>query len=119
MDNRVEFIERTFDFYFEDGFKLDTSSPEEYEHYLNLWFLNAQAFAWLTIGHDLPEDDKVRLMTLIEAARFQVLLIPDYPAIEPDFDFSAYEFPEEFVSAWRGKLVKYVLSQHASPPASA
>src|SRR5689334_8041369 len=100
VDPRIQFIEQVFDFRFHGGFLQHFESVGGTQEDVEFWYLNAQAFAKLTLGVELTNEDKHRLMTLIESARFSAVVMADFPQLEPEFDFSPYGFPKAFVDRW-------------------
>ncbi|MAZ66777.1 MAG: hypothetical protein CMF25_06670 [Kangiellaceae bacterium] len=108
MNEKVEFVERVFDFVFEGGFQERFESLGFPEDDLQIWFLNARTFSKLIINQELTEDDKFNLLTLIEAARFEVECSASDHDAEPAFDFSGYQLSETFVASWRDKVINLI-----------
>jgi len=81
---------------------------------LHIWFKNAQVYEELSCERAPRESERIALLTMIEAIRFDAMVPP--PPGEPyEFDVSAYGFAED-VLAYRSRVIEVVLRQEAASP---
>lgn len=81
---------------------------------LDIWFKNAQVYEEVSRDRAPRANDRMALLTMIEAIRFEAM-IPPLPGEPYEFDVSAYCFSED-VLAFRRRVIDVVLEQEASSP---
>jgi len=111
MDPRISYVENVLGFMFEHGlapqFEVNGSPMGD----LEVWHRNAVVYQQVTRERPVAESQRVRLVTLIEAVRFEAMWPP--PFDEPaEFDVSVYEFSED-VLAYKLRIIEEVLLQEA------
>jgi hypothetical protein len=111
MDPRINYVQEVLGFMFKDGFERKFEEVGSPSNDLEFWYRNALVFRKVTAMHPVPEMQKVNLVTLIEAIRFEAMLPP--PFGEPiDLELSEYEFSED-VMACKKAVIDEVLRQEA------
>jgi hypothetical protein len=114
MDERIVYVERVLGFLYQQGFASKFEEIGSPSDDLEVWYKNAQVYQSVTQAR-LPRDsERVRLVTLIEAIRFEAMC-PPVPGEPREFDVSAYEFSEDIL-AYKADVVEAVLRQEASCP---
>jgi hypothetical protein len=111
MDPRVRYVDETLGFRFEQGFAQkykEVGSPVED---LEIWYRNALVYSKVTQGRPPPDSQRVRLVVLIEAIRFEAKY-PPLPGEPYEFDVSSYEFSEDVLS-YKSAIIDEVLRQEA------
>jgi hypothetical protein len=111
MDDRIRFVDDVLGFMFEQGFTRKFEEVGSPPNDLEMWFRNAQVFKMVTTERPIPDEQRVRLVTLIEAIRFDCMCgaLPDEPL---EFDLSAYEFSED-VLLYKHRVVEEVQRQES------
>lgn len=109
-EHRIEYVERVFGFWFRGNFRERVATMQDPDEDLELWYRNAQVFARVTLGHPTTDEDKARLMVMVESARFSAMAAAQREE-RPQFDFSAYGFPPAFVAAWSAPVIREVRAQ--------
>jgi hypothetical protein len=114
MDPRVDFVEQTLGFRFENGFRAKYLELGEPLEDLEFWFRNAQVFRELHRTQSIPTSQQHDLLTLIESIRLDAQTL--YPPVEGledlVFNVSSYEFSEEVLSR-KAQVISLVLSQES------
>jgi len=113
-EHRIEYVERVFGFWFRGNFRERVASMQCPDDDLELWYRNAQVFARVTLGHPTTDEDKARLLVMVESARFSAMVAAQRDE-RPEFDFSAYGFPSSFVRAWSALVIREVCAQWRAP----
>ena len=115
MDSRIDFVEATIDFRFQDGFRskyLELGKPVDD---LELWYRNAQVFVEMLRVHAFPQEVRIDLLTLIETIRIHAQTL--YPPVEGVedllFDTSSYKLPKE-VESCKAQVISLVLAQEGA-----
>ena len=100
MDSRIDFVEATIDFRFQDGFRSKFLELGEPVDVLELWYRNAQVFVEMLRVYALPQEVRSDLLTLIETIRIHAqTLYPPVKGIEDLlFETSSYQFPKDIES---------------------
>jgi hypothetical protein len=110
-DPRVSYVEETFGFMFESGFARKFEELGSPVNDLEFWYRSATVYRKVTSERPILENQRARLVTLIEAVRFDAMRPP--PFGEPIvFDLSAYEFSEDLL-AYKDRVVAEVLLQES------
>ena len=113
-EHRIEYVERVFGFWFRGNFRERVAAMPYPEDDLELWYRNAQVFARVTLGHPTSDEDKARLLVMVESARFAALNAAQREE-RAEFDFSGYGFPSSFVAAWSAPVIREVRAQWRAP----
>ncbi len=116
MSAKIGYIERALAFRFErqGGFARHFEGVGSPPDDLDIWFKNAQVYEELSCERAPRESERIALLTMIEAIRFDAMVPP--PPGEPyEFDVSAYGFAED-VLAYRSRVIEVVLRQEAASP---
>jgi hypothetical protein len=94
MDHRIAFVEEVLGFMFEEGFARKFEQLGSPSNDLEFWYRNAEVFQAITGENSVSHEQRMRLVTLIEAIRFNAMCgaLPGKPI---EFDVSAYEFSED------------------------
>ncbi len=110
-DPRISYVEETLGFMFEHGFARKFEELGSPINDLEFWYRNATVYRKVTSERPILEHQRARLVTLIEAVRFDAMCPP--PFGEPiEFDLSAYEFSEDLL-AYKDRVVAEVLLQES------
>jgi hypothetical protein len=111
VDPRIRYVEDTIGFRFEQGFARryeEVGSPVED---LEIWYRNALVYAKVTKNRPPRDSQRLRLVILIEAIRFEATH-PPFPDEPGEFDISSYEFSEDVLS-YKSAVIEEVLRQEA------
>jgi hypothetical protein len=116
MNHRIGFVEEVLGFLFEEGFVRKFEQLGSPPNDLEFWYRNAKVFQAITCENSIADEQRVRLVTLIEAIRFDAMCgaLPGEPI---EFDVSAYEFSEDLL-AHKRKIIELVLRQEDESPSS-
>jgi hypothetical protein len=116
MDSRIRFVEETLGFMFEEGFARKFEQLGSPQGDLEFWYRNAKVYRTLVAERPIPNEQRVRLVTLIEAIRFEAMCgaLPGEPI---DFDVSAYEFSEDILT-YKQQIIEAVLRQEEESPST-
>ena len=116
MDHRIGFVEEVLGFMFEEGFARKFEQLGSPPNDLEFWYRNAKVFQTITAENSISIEQRVRLVTLIEAIRFDAMCgaLPGEPI---EFDLSAYEFSEDLL-VHKQKIIEVVLGQEEESPSS-
>jgi hypothetical protein len=111
MVSRISFVDEVLGFMFEQGFARKFEEVGSPENDLELWYRNAVTYSKVTSERPVPDLQRVSLVTLIEAIRFEAMCPP--PFGEPlEFELSAYEFSEDIL-VYKSRVIEEVLRQEA------
>jgi hypothetical protein len=115
MDSRIDFVEATIDFRFQDGFRSKFLELGEPVDVLELWYRNAQVFVEMLRVYALPQEVRSDLLTLIETIRIHAqTLYPPVKGIEDLlFETSSYQFPKDIESC-KAQVISLVLAQEGA-----
>jgi hypothetical protein len=116
MDHRISFVEEVLGFMFEEGFARKFEQLGSPQNDLEFWYRNAKVFKGVTAEVSVSAEQHVRLVTLIEAIRFEAMCgaLPGDPI---EFDVSAYEFSEDLL-VHKQQIIEEVLRQEEESPSS-
>ena len=105
----IKFIDEILGFVFELGFARKFEEVGSPPNDLEMWFRNALVFKLVTTERPISDEQRIRLLTLIEAVRFDSMCgaLPGEPL---EFDLSAYEFSED-VMLYKKRVIEEVLRQ--------
>ncbi len=116
MNHRIGFVEEVLGFLFEEGFARKFEQLGSPPNDLEFWYRNAKVFQAITGESSIANDQRVRLVTLIEAIRFDATCgaLPGEPI---EFDVSAYDLSADLL-AHKQKIIDLVLRQEEESPSS-
>jgi hypothetical protein len=114
-EHRIDYVERVFGFWFQGRFRTRVGSMECPHEDLEAWYRNAQVFARVTLGQATSDEDKARLLVMVESARFAAMAAAERGE-QAEFDFSGYGFPPAFVAAWSPAIVREMRAQWRALP---
>lgn len=116
MDHRISFVEETLGFMFEEGFAQKFEQLGSPPNDLEFWYRNAKVFQNIMSKRPVATEQRVKLVTLIEAIRFDVMCgaLPGEPI---EFDVAAYEFSEDIL-VHKQQIIEQVLRQEEGSPSS-
>jgi hypothetical protein len=120
MDPRVRFVDEILGFIFDHGFARKFEEVGSPANDLEFWYRNAMVFKTVTDERPIPDQQRTRLVTLIEAVRLDAMSGPisaGEPMDAADFDLSAYEFSEDLL-LYKQRVVDEVLRQEALSPST-
>ena len=111
MDKRISYVDEVLGFMFEHGFARQFEEVGSPSNDLEAWYRNAIVYRKVSSERPIPMPQRARLVTLIEAVRFDAMCPPLFG--EPiEFDLSAYEFSEDLL-AYKDRVVEEVLRQES------
>ena len=111
--DKVEYVEKVFAFIFNGGFKKKLAEFGNPSEDLDIWFKNAKVFESVTKLRKPSANEQNRLVTLIEAVRFEAMHPP--PPDEPfEVNLSAYDFSEDLIVKYKQAVIDEVLRQENS-----
>lgn len=114
MKQKIDYVERVFEFFFKGGFEEKYEELGCPEDDLESWYRNAQVYERLTKLKPVSVTAQDSLRVLIEAIRFEAKYPPP-PGVPYEFDTSAYEFSEDLICNYKSKVINEVLKQENIP----
>lgn len=107
MKDRINFVDEILGFMFEQGFARKFEEVGSPPNDLEVWFRNAQVFRIVTTERAISDEQRIRLLTLIEAIRLDAMCgaLPGEPL---EFNLTAYEFSEDLL-LYKERVIEEVL----------
>ncbi|MDH0865088.1 hypothetical protein [Mitsuaria sp. GD03876] len=111
MKDRINFVDEILGFMFEQGFARKFEEVGSPPNDLDVWFRNAQVFRTVTTERMISNEQRIRLLVLIEAIRLDAMYgaLPGEPQ---EFDLTAYEFSEDLL-LYKERVIEEVLRQES------
>lgn len=109
MGCRIRYVEENLGFMFEEGFAKKFEQLGSPQGDLEFWYRNAKVYSTITALRPIATEQRIRLVTFIEAIRFDAMFgaLPDEPI---EFDVSVYEFSEDLL-VFKQLIIDEVLNQ--------
>lgn len=116
MDPRIPYVDEILGFMFQEGFARQFEQLGSPQGDLEVWFRNAKVYEAVTGDRPIPAAQRVRLVTLVEAIRFEAMC-GALPGESMAFDVSVYEFSEDIL-AYKQQIIDEVVQQEQASPST-
>ncbi|WP_058086127.1 hypothetical protein [Aquabacterium parvum] len=111
MDKRITYVDEVLGFMFPETFATKFAQLGSPQGDLEFWYRNALVYTSLVNSRPVAEEQRQRLLTMIEAIRFDAMC-GAFPGEDLEFDLSAYEFSEDILS-YKASAIEQVLAQES------